>query len=298
MVNIPIVLSSDNNYAPFVAVTIASICSNTQSFCDFYVLDGGITDENKDKICTLKNQYTNFSLEFIKVDIEKELKTIQYKNQCSHVTMSTYNRFLIPKFFKNFKKILYLDVDIIALGDITALYETDLENYALGAVSEEQTNPRNAQERRENLNLNSLHSYFNAGVLLIDVQKWIKEDIFSRLCECEQKYRDTIKWADQDILNIVFDNNYKTLDYKFNYMTDKNNIQSDIVIRHYNTNIKPWHFRKNLNTSLIRHIKEFWEVADKTNFLDILEQNCKYQTTESLHKEHFKAALAHRLQKR
>ena len=37
--NIPIFLSSDNNYAPFVATTIASICDNTKSFCDFYVLD-------------------------------------------------------------------------------------------------------------------------------------------------------------------------------------------------------------------------------------------------------------------
>ena len=42
MSNIPIFLSSDDNYAPFVATTIASICDNTKSFCEFYVLDGGI----------------------------------------------------------------------------------------------------------------------------------------------------------------------------------------------------------------------------------------------------------------
>ena len=47
---IPIFLASDNNYAPFVATTIASICDNTKSFCDVYVLDGGITKENQSKI--------------------------------------------------------------------------------------------------------------------------------------------------------------------------------------------------------------------------------------------------------
>ena len=44
MYRIPIFLSSDNNYAPFVATTIASICDNTKSFCDFYILDGGIEE--------------------------------------------------------------------------------------------------------------------------------------------------------------------------------------------------------------------------------------------------------------
>jgi len=52
MYRIPIFLSSDNNYAPFVATTIASICDNTKSFCDFYILDGGIEEENKEKIFT------------------------------------------------------------------------------------------------------------------------------------------------------------------------------------------------------------------------------------------------------
>ena len=50
MDRISIVLSSDNNYAPFVAATIASICDNIESFCEFYVLDGGITKENRKNV--------------------------------------------------------------------------------------------------------------------------------------------------------------------------------------------------------------------------------------------------------
>ena len=67
MSNIHIFLSSDNNYAPFVATTIASICDNTKSFCDFYILDSGIEEEeeeeeNKEKICQLKTKFNNFSI--------------------------------------------------------------------------------------------------------------------------------------------------------------------------------------------------------------------------------------------
>ena len=68
MPNIPIFLSSDNNYAPFVATTMVSILANTNSFIEFYVLDGGITSENVEKIQSLKNNFKNFSIEFIKID--------------------------------------------------------------------------------------------------------------------------------------------------------------------------------------------------------------------------------------
>ena len=46
--NIPIFLASDENYAPFLCTTLFSILKHTESFIEFYVLDGGI--ENKSKI--------------------------------------------------------------------------------------------------------------------------------------------------------------------------------------------------------------------------------------------------------
>ena len=132
--NIPIFLSSDNNYAPFVATTIASICDNTKSFCEFYILDGGITQENQEKICKLKVQFNNFSIEFIKIDVEKTFKNIDYKNICNYVTISTYNRFLIPMLKLNTDKAIYLDVDVIVVGDILKFYEQDLNNHIIGAI--------------------------------------------------------------------------------------------------------------------------------------------------------------------
>ena len=90
--NIPIFLSSDNNYAPFVATTIASICDNTKSFCDFYILDGGIEEENKEKICQLKTLFNNFSIEFI--NIKNSIKNFSTSDRYPSNTM--YARFLIP----------------------------------------------------------------------------------------------------------------------------------------------------------------------------------------------------------
>ena len=281
---IPIFLSSDNNYAPFVATTIASACDNTESFCNFYVLDSGISDENKEKICKLKSLFSNFSIEFIKIDLGKDLKSIEYKNDCIHVTLSTYNRFLIPKLKPNLGKVLYLDIDIIVLDNISKLYDLQLDKYSVAAVSEINTNNKNAKERCKSLNLDNMHNYFNAGVLIIDIQKWIKEDVSQKLFDIEKKYRDKLHWADQDVLNILFNNNYLRIPEKFNFMTGEQKIDSEIIIRHYNTEIKPWHFLPNLKTSLVKNCEAFWKYMKMTNFYSEMESKCIYKTQEDLKK--------------
>ena len=76
MYRIPIFLSSDNNYAPFVATTIASICDNTKSFCDFYILDGGIEEENKEKIIQCMKKALKDSSKSVASTAEECLNTI------------------------------------------------------------------------------------------------------------------------------------------------------------------------------------------------------------------------------
>ena len=51
-------LSCDDNYSKYAGVVIASILDNLseKSFANFYILDGNITKENKDKLLQLKIQ--------------------------------------------------------------------------------------------------------------------------------------------------------------------------------------------------------------------------------------------------
>lgn len=287
MKSIPIFLSSDNNYAPFVATTIASICDNTKSFCDFYILDGGIEEKNKEKICKLKEQFNNFSIEFIKIDLEKEFSSIHYENCCKHVSLSTYNRFLIPKLKPELKRILYLDVDIIVLGDISELYNQNLEGCMLGAIPE-QISEKEIVVYKKILKLSKNHNYFNAGILLIDLEQWISKDIMSKLFEIEIKRREDLLHADQDVLNICFNDKYKVLDFKYNYETNNNREleqnRPDIVIRHFNTGIKPWDILPTIKTNLINNIDDFYYYLSKTLFNDSVLKNCKYRSSEQLHK--------------
>lgn len=266
LMNLPIFLSSDNNYAPFVATTIASICDNTKSFCDFYVLDGGITEENKEKIKSLKSNFKNFDIEFITINFEKEFNFIKYKNLCSHVSATTYYRFLAPSILPDCPKILYLDVDIIALGDIVLLYNQDIGEFPLGAVQDFYSDDILSVKKRMNMNLNS--PYFNAGVLLMDTIKWKKFDLTDKLFETYMKYENMLTLADQDVLNKYFENNYYVLDTKYNVME----FNDEIVLRHFGGAIKPnqadFHFDVQTRRPVKTHnCESFWKYAAFTPYL-------------------------------
>lgn len=276
--NIPIFLSSDNNYAPFVATTIASICNNTKSFCKFYILDSGITKENKNKIYELKDKFNNFSIEFIYIDLEKEFKDIVYRNEGSYISLSTYSRFLIPKLKPELEKVIYMDVDVVALGDISELYKEPLDGYILGAMWDKTRKYYNT-DTKDLMNLSEDYKYFNAGILLLDIKKWNKNDITKKLFDLEKKYRDNIKHADETLLNKYFDNNYKILNIRYNY-TDYDIMThpcNNIVIRHFATAMKPWNSNYCFwgecstpfkNVEPLKNFEDFWHYAEMTSFFN------------------------------
>lgn len=274
MKKVSICMSSDNNYAPFVATTMASILDNTKNFCEFYILDGGITKENKDKICELKKLFNNFSIEFIKIDTEKYFKGFITE---SYITIVSYYRFLLSELFPTLSKILYIDVDIILNSDIFELFNSDLEKYALGAIMD-QGDPDYIQKLKNNMEMNQNSTYFNAGVLLINLDLWRKNNIKEKLFETEKKYRGNLKCNDQDVLNKVFEGNYKILDTTFNSVSYSKNT----VLRHYYGAIKPWQVYPDICQNDFEEFRRFWHYAQMTPFYQDMLKKCQYKTLMQL----------------
>lgn len=270
--NIPIFLASNDKYAPFVATTIASVCYNTKSFCDFYILDSGISNLNKKRIELLKEKFTNFSIEYLNIDINQ----FNGFKSASYISLDTYSRFFIPILKPELDKVIYMDADMIALEDIKELYNKDLANYVLGAVPEE-------FDYKYRIKLNSKldndpnHKYFNAGLLVINIKEWNNKNITKQLFEIEKNYKNQLTFDDQCILNKYFNNNYKQLDVKFNIMIQylkENQISSkNIIIRHFEGKYKPWLINKNFYGDELQNFNEFWFFAKMTDFYDNLFMN-------------------------
>ena len=252
MANIPVFLPSDNNYAPFVATTMVSILENTNAHIDFYILDSGIAKENEEKIRTVEGDY---SIEFLKIDIEKFFAGFQI---CGHLNASTYNRLLIAELKKGLKKSIYLDTDMIIELDIEELFNIELEGFPL-AAAREPSNKSNIDFMKKPLDLSENSTYFSAGMLLIDNEKW--KNIFPEFIVVYQQYKDKLQYADQDILNIYFENDVKILPDRYNsrYMLDVP------YIMHYAGKIKPWHINPSYEN---KDVQLFWKYAKLTPFYD------------------------------
>jgi lipopolysaccharide biosynthesis glycosyltransferase len=282
--HIPVFLAADDNYAPFVATTIASICYNTKSFIDFYVLDGGITLLHKRQIYELKKNFPNFTAEFISCDVERIFSGFKINFVTSY---ATYAKILIPQLKPRLKKAIYSDVDIVALNDIASMYENCLSDYIIGAVYHAyfDKNKIFSHTISSRLNLHYSHRYFNAGSLLINCNKWRKLKVTENLFTIANIYNQQILNEDQDILNKYFDNNsYAQLDYKFNlttrnldffYNTDMELykfLAKNVVLRHFENKAKPWLTDVFYEGKPLMNFEDFWFFAEMTLFYPGLQQ--------------------------
>lgn len=239
METINIVFSADNNYAQFMGVALCSLFENKKDnyLIDVYVLDGGVSNKNKEKLKILENKY-NFKIIYIKIDISF-FKDFFISD---HITQATYYRIMMPELLPNLKKILYLDCDIIVLGDIYELYNINIDNYFFAAVEEPVT------DRQKELGMPINTKYFNAGIMLINLKKWQEFNVSKKLIDFIKNNSKKLKYWDQDAMNAILYNKWLNIHSKNNYTTllTRNSIskteKDDISIIHYTEMLKPWNY--------------------------------------------------------
>jgi lipopolysaccharide biosynthesis glycosyltransferase len=123
------------------------------------------------------------------------------------------------------------------LNNIEELYNQKLNNFPLGAIKDQYEN-----RILKNFFYSGLNSYFNAGVMLIDLKKWRKVKITKKSLEFIKEHKKDLKLHDQDVLNGLFKNNWQSLNKKFNFSAKNKSIPSNVVILHYLTKEKPWSY--------------------------------------------------------
>lgn len=248
--NINICFASDDNYAQPLAVAIVSILKNskeTENF-SFFVLDTGITDENKNKIAELK-KIKYFCIEYIQVNLEC---FENFPNNSKYITLTSYSRLLISSLLKTIDKVIYLDCDIVVCSGLGELFKEDIENYHIAGVED-----INYYHCRRYLKRETESFYVNSGVMLINLKKWRHDNIEDKLLAFPKNATLELVYQDQDIINIVLSKTTKHLNLKWNVMHNffsvahhmevhplKKNIKiawETPAIIHYTGYAKPWH---------------------------------------------------------
>ena len=213
-----ILCCTDHNYITPTCVTIYSACINNQDISiKFYIISNpDVTEEDKTKLKNITSKY-HHTIEFISaptITKRTECFTVNKEGQPKHITIASYYRlFLADLLPKEIEKIIYLDSDLIVRNSLEEMYSYNIEDYAVGAIPdmfEGYIEPYNRLRYPQSM------GYFNAGVLLININFWRKNNLLEKFIEFATLHPERIVAHDQDILNYVLRNNKLRLPLKYN----------------------------------------------------------------------------------
>ncbi len=276
---IPIFFSTDDNYVPYLDVALSSLIKNASAEYSYriIVLNTGLGDENIAKI--KKNERPGFAIDFIDISDRVESISSHFKN-LYHFSIVTYYRLFIASLFPEYDKILYLDCDIVVLGDVSRLYNTPLGDNILGAVTDQYV-PATPEFRRyaEVAVGVDPDTYFNAGVLVISLEQFRKNDIEKKFIRLITQYDFDLLDPDQAYLNYLCRDKTKILPAEWNRVPSRA-ADGGVSIVHFALYKKPWH------QGDVEYGEYFWQYAKKSPFYgDILKAKASFGDAETAKSE-------------
>lgn len=263
---VSVVASSDEAYAPHLAALISSIFRNASQdrFIDFVVLGEGLTRETKKELRLLERLHPHCSVGFVTMDrMFTKLRVHTY------FARSTFFRLGMADILHNRDRVLFLDTDMVVLGDVCELFDTDLGGQLVAACKDmimlsfrvlgvpsmveaggmpakRYLSDRIGMRGRED-------EYFQAGTILFDLEAMRKTSLCNDMVD--DLMNQTFWFLDQDVLNKHLVGRVKFLDNKWNavHMDAKHlnslpdidrrahlEAQENPAIIHYAGPAKPW----------------------------------------------------------
>lgn len=287
-----IAMGCSNLYAPYLAVYLKSIYDHSVSNeqYDIVIFETDISKIAKQKLLEMERP-KNISLRFHNVEYlfskyQLPVSAVNFARQC-------YYRLACGIIFKNYKKVLYTDIDLVVNFNINDLFKINLNENPI-ACSEEislMSDVALAYQKeylKENFGQDII--YYNTGVMIIDVKKFNQTATFESLIE--ESTSKTYRWQEQCVINKVFAGKITPLDSSYNfeiYDFIYNNFHPTYIkymknidnakIYHFLAMRKVWFYPETLKGNI------WWQYARQTPFYEeILARLINFRITQQLPK--------------
>lgn len=234
--------SISDNYAQHLAVVVASMLANTPGG-DFriHILYSALREET---VARLKGwaaaSQGRFEFRFHQVD---RRHFDAFPLPLEHITQEMYYRYLLPELLVDEARTIYLDVDILALGDLLPLWQWDLAGSPMGGVPDGKVETAEFRAYKRKIGMDEAATYFSSGVLVMDLEQLRQMDFGHRCLERTAKLLDALAWPDQDIINALLAGRILSLPARFNCTNPRGQLSpgEKPTIRHFaNFSAKPW----------------------------------------------------------
>ena len=263
-------------------VALRTLGRNNEYPIDIYIIYSDLSIENLTLLEIICDDF-NYKLKSIKIDASM----FDGAPEMGHLKLETYYRLAIPNLVQA-KKVLYLDCDIYINGNIKDIFNINLDNFPVAAVKDPGFQPL------EKLKMSASASYFNAGVLLINLEYWRKCNLSKIALEFAINNIEMLSYADQCALNAIINGNYYSLKNIYNFQSGHiligdneqlGELKNSRII-HFTGSFKPTHFL-NKHPFKEEYMKEFRFTPDYyrfkfKNFIRIFLKNIYLEFLPSL----------------
>ena len=261
---IPVFFTIDNSYAPFLAAALSSAIKNCSSKRQYkaIILHQELTKENMEKLSLLATG--NFSIEFVEMKDGFESITDRMSNRlrCDYFTLTIYFRLFIATMFPQYDKAIYIDSDVVVLGDLAELFDTDIGDNFIGACADKSVVdvPELARYMEEAVGV-SRYEYINSGVLLMNLKALREKEFDKHFLNLLNTYHFDCIAPDQDYINAICNGKIHYLDEVWDAMPNDNAPPlENAKLIHYNLFSKPWCYEG------IQYGDYFWEYVKNTEY--------------------------------
>jgi lipopolysaccharide biosynthesis glycosyltransferase len=215
------------SWAKYIPTQVYSICENNKeaSKIKFYLISDANLSETVSNVSSICKE---FGREFQFINLSNFVKTKMNSrvNVDNRFTRFTLYRLAIPHVI-NEDRLLYLDADTLVVGDLSELYNQDLDGYY--AAGCEDTGIGGAHKAK--IGGAAEDHYINAGVILFNLKK-IKEDGVSKDWVNLSNKRH-FPAHDQDIIYLTLRPKFKILDPKYNCSLSTSLSVDNPIIYHF-----------------------------------------------------------------
>lgn len=208
-----IAFACDEGYSKHVAVVMQSILINavTEDRHEFHILTMNLSLDAENRLLEVATR-GKATLLVHRLTAERLAGF-----PTASLPLETYLRLLLPDLLPEYDKILYLDADLLVLDSLSNLWNFPIGDKAVGAAIDTLTILKGtALEHFKALQLPDKHSYFNAGVLLLNLKVLREIQLLEIVKKWTAKHADLMINSDQDALNAILVGNVSYFHLRWN----------------------------------------------------------------------------------
>ncbi|MBR6615050.1 MAG: glycosyltransferase family 8 protein [Lachnospiraceae bacterium] len=192
-----ILYASNDGFARHLGTSMYSLFDKNRGAetITVYVLSLGLSEENIRKLQEIAD---TFGRELVILELGDIRKRFDFEVDTGGYDISIMGRLFMGEMLpEEVDRVLYLDCDTVIVRSIEKMWKTNLGEAILGAVPE----PTIYEAVKDFIGLGTEDSYYNSGVLLVDLKRWREEQVQEKLMQFLREKGGALFASDQDLIN-------------------------------------------------------------------------------------------------